>query len=304
MLRSAEPTWPCTQRVRTQEPLSKHTYLGIGGPAEYYTKVRGHNTFVAVLDYCRDQQLPMRVVGEGSNLLVSDTGVPGLVIHNASQEIHDLGCGMLQADSGVLMGQLAHWSANRGYRGLEFGVGIPGSVGGSIFGNAGCFGTEISQVLESADMWTSDGVESWPNQLFEFDYRSSKLHRIASTPIVLRAILRYRTGDPDAAKAEIRELSRRRRDAQPASRSAGSVFKNPRGEFAGNLIERAGLKGRNFGRAAISTQHANFIVNQGGASASDVWKLIVESRNAVRQRFGIDLELEVQLVGDGFDEAK
>jgi len=304
MPRSAKPRWPSTQTVMTQEPLSKHTYLGIGGPAEYYTEVRDQNTFAAVLDYCRERQLPILVVGEGSNLLVSDTGVPGLVIHNACQKLRDLGCGRLQADSGVLMGQLAHWSANRGYRGLEFGVGIPGSVGGSVFGNAGCFGTEMSQVLESADMWTSDGVQSWPNQLLDFDYRSSKLHRMSSTPIVLQAILHYRTGDPDAARAEIRALSRRRRDAQPTSRSAGSVFKNPQGEFAGKLIERAGLKGKNCGKAAISTQHANFIVNQGGATASDVWKLIGEIRSTVRQRFAIDLKLEVQLVGDGFEEAR
>lgn len=294
--------WPFILDLKIGEPLSQHTYLGVGGPAEFYVEVGDRSTFVAVLNYCHGREIQVLVIGEGSNLLVGDRGVTGLVIRNACREISDLNDGMLSVDSGVLMGRLAHWCAGRGHSGLEFGVGIPGSVGGSVFGNAGCFGTEIADVLESADVWMTGDVLTLDNESLEFDYRSSKLRQMAENPVVVGAILRHRSGDPDAAGDRITDLSRRRRASQPASRSAGSVFKNPRGEHAGRLIDRAGLKGRKRGQAVISTKHANFIVNEGGATASDVWGLVEDIRAVVRNRFSIDLELEIQLAGEGFGD--
>ena len=298
----APPTieWPFQLDLGRGQPLSQRTYLGVGGPAEYYVEISKTADLIAVLDHCRHLDIPVLVVGEGSNLLVSDEGVRGLVIRNVCREIRDLSDGRIRADSGVLMGRLAHWCAVRGYAGLEFGVGIPGTVGGSVFGNAGCFGTEIADVLESADVWIAGDLATMDNRSLEFGYRHSKLRDMDGSPVVVSAILRRRSGDSETSRRRIKDLSRRRRDTQPAARSAGSVFKNPPGDFAGRLIDRAGLKGRRRGRAVISTKHANFIVNEGGAAASDVWALIQDAKAEVRERFNIDLELEVRLAGKGF----
>ena len=294
--------WPFELILKRGQPLSAHTYLGVGGPAEHYVEVTHVGDLTAVLRHCHRLDIPVLVIGEGSNLLVGDKGVRGLVIRNACREIRDLNHSRVQTDSGVLMGRLAHWCAARGYAGLEFGVGIPGTVGGSVFGNAGCFGTEIADVLESADVWIAGDLTTLDNRSFEFGYRYSKLRDVNGNPVVVRAVLRCQSGDPETSRRRITDLSRRRRDTQPASRSAGSVFRNPPGDYAGRLIDRAGLKGRRRGQAAISTKHANFIVNEGGATASDVWALVKDAKAAVRERFNVDLELEVRLIGEGFGE--
>ncbi len=294
--------WPFELELKRRQPLSAHTYLGVGGPAEHYVEVSGVETLTAILRHARRLDLPVLVIGEGSNLLVGDKGVRGLVIHNACRQIRDLDDGRLQVDSGVLMGRLAHWCASRGYAGLEFGVGIPGTVGGSVFGNAGCFGTEMADVLESADVWIAGDVTTLDHQSLGFGYRYSNLRDVAGNPVVVGAVLRCQSGDPETSRRRITDLSRRRRDTQPASRSAGSVFKNPPGDYAGRLIDHAGLKGRKRGKAMISAKHANFIVNEGGAAAADVWALITEAKSAVRERFDVDLELEVRLAGEGFEE--
>ncbi|MCY4109415.1 MAG: UDP-N-acetylmuramate dehydrogenase [Chloroflexi bacterium] len=292
--------WPFQLDLKQGQPLSAHTYLGVGGPAENYVEVSQTADLIAVLDHCHRHDIPVLVIGEGSNLLVGDKGVRGLVVRNVCREIRDLNDGRIQADSGVLMGRLAHWCAARGYAGLEFGVGIPGTVGGSVFGNAGCFGTEMADILESADVWTAGDLTTMDNQSLQFGYRYSKLRHTDGNPVVVSAILRRRSGDAETSRRRITDLSRRRRETQPAARSAGSVFKNPPGDYAGSLIDRAGLKGRRRGRAVISTKHANFIVNEGGATASDVWTLIEDAKAAVRELFNVDLELEVRLVGEGF----
>ena len=294
--------WPFELELKRRQPLSAHTYLGVGGPAEHYVEVSDVETFTAVLRHCHRLDIPVLVIGEGSNLLVGDKGVRGLVIRNACREIRDLNDGRIQVDSGVLMGRLAHQCARRGYAGLEFGVGIPGTVGGSVFGNAGCFGTEMADVLESANVWIAGNVTALDARSLEFSYRYSKLHDMQGNPVVVGAVLRCQSGDPETSRRRITHLSRRRRDTQPASRSAGSVFRNPPGDYAGRLIDRAGLKGQRRGRAVISAKHANFIVNKGGATASDVWSLIKDAKAAVRERFNIDLELEVRLAGEGFEE--
>ena len=294
--------WPFELDLKRRQPLSAHTYLGVGGPAEHYVEVSDVGAFTAVLDHCRRREIPVLVIGEGSNLLVGDKGVRGLVIRNVCREIRDLNDGRMQVDSGVLMGRLAHWCAGRGYAGLEFGVGIPGTVGGSVFGNAGCFGAEMADVLESADVWIAGDLTILDNQSLEFGYRYSKLRDVDGNPVVVSAILRCQSGDPETSRRRITDLSRRRRDTQPASRSAGSVFRNPPGDYAGRLIDRAGLKGHRRGQAVISDKHANFIINHGGATASDVWTLVKDAKAAVRERFNIDLELEVRLAGEGFEE--
>ncbi len=294
--------WPFELELKRRQRLSTHTYLGVGGPAEHYVEVSDVETLTAILRHARRLDLPVLVIGEGSNLLVGDKGVRGLVIHNACRQIRDLDDGRIQVDSGVLMGRLAHWCARRGYAGLEFGVGIPGTVGGSVFGNAGCFGTEMADVLESADVWIAGDVTTLDHQSLGFGYRYSKLRDVAGNPVVVGAVLRCQSGDPETSRRRITDLSRRRRDTQPASRSAGSVFKNPPGDYAGRLIDHAGLKGRKRGKAMISAKHANFIVNEGGAAAADVWALITEAQAAVRERFDVDLELEVRLAGEGFEE--
>ena len=296
--------WPPNVPVSEREPLSRHTYMGIGGPADYFSVVDNREALRQMLDLCHERSISRLVVGEGSNLLVSDQGFRGLVIKNTSKSIVDLGSGLIRADSGALMGRLARWSVDRGLTGLEFGVGIPGTLGGSVFGNAGCFGTEIKDILEAARVWVSGEVTELDNSALEFGYRTSRLSKIEGNPVVIDATLRCRPDAGGEADSRITEFSRTRRDSQPATRSAGSVFKNPENDFAGRLIEAAGLKGRRRGNAVISKKHANFIVNEGGATARDAWGLIGDARAAVKEKFDVVLELEIQLIGDGFGDER
>ncbi len=294
--------WPPNVQVSTREPLSRHTYMGIGGPADYFAVVDDRESLRRILDLSHERSIRRLVVGEGSNLLVSDQGFRGLVIKNASKSIADLGSGLIRADSGALMGRLARWSAERGLTGLEFGVGIPGTLGGSVFGNAGCFGTEIKDILQAARVWVSGEVTEFDNSALEFGYRTSRLSKIEGHPVVIDATLRCRPDSAGEAGGRITEFSRMRRGTQPATRSAGSVFRNPGNDYAGRLVEAAGLKGRRRGNAVISRKHANFIVNEGGATAQDVWGLIGDARAAVKEQFNVDLELEIQLIGEGFGD--
>lgn len=185
---------------------------------------------------------------------------------------------------------------------MEFGVGIPGTVGGSVFGNAGCFGTEVKDVFRSATVWLPDGVAELGADRLAFGYRTSALQTTLERSVVLAATFGCRDGDPAAIESLMTDLSRRRRSSQPSARSAGSVFRNPPGEVAGRLIDEAGLKGRRRGGATISEKHANFIVNEGGATAADVMALIGEARDAVMARSGVMLHLEIRPLGEGFEE--
>ena len=303
MTPAINPAWPDSAAVREQESLAPHTTFAIGGPADFFAVAASTAELVALLEVATADGLPTTILGEGSNSLIGDAGVRGLVIHNRNSRIESVAPARLRAGSGLLMGRLAAWSAEHGLAGLEFGVGIPGTLGASVFGNAGCFGAEIKDVLIEADIWNQGARRTFTNTELDFAYRTSALQSLPGAPVVLEAVLLGTPDDPGSINNRMTELSRQRRDTQPAEPSAGSIFRNPPGDHAGRLIDAAGLKGARSGAAQISERHANFIINRGGATAADVMNLIERARAAVASEFDVQLQTEIRLIGEGFGAA-
>jgi UDP-N-acetylmuramate dehydrogenase len=285
--------------VRPGEPLARRTTFRIGGPAELLVEVASQRALMALLAVVRELEVPFCLVGLGSNLLAPDAGLPGVVAVLGGELRRVRVRGELVSAGGALpLGLLAKRMATRGLVGLEALSGFPSTVGGAVFMNAGCYGTEIKDLLVAATVVERGGRRRHlaPDEL-EAGYRSTVLQRTGA--IVTRAVLRLRRGDAAAALRRIDELNAKRRASLPSDRpNAGSIFKNPPGDYAGRLIEACGLKGAIAGGAQISPKHANVIVNLGGAKATDVLELMVRAREAVRTAFGVELEPEVVLAGD------
>jgi UDP-N-acetylmuramate dehydrogenase len=280
-------------------PLAPLTTYKLGGSAEVYAEAESEDD-LAILSkvWSKYPEVEVTILGRGSNILVSDTGVKGLVIRlgEGFHFIEETPQGV-RAGGVVALPLLARWAAERGYTGLEFGVGIPASVGGAVRMNAGGHGSEIREVLESARIFD---LESGPRDAAANDlglaYRRSNLKE---SEIVVAASFRLSRGDPEVIKTTMADISRWRKDNQPGGKpSAGSVFKNPDGDSAGRLIDLAGCKGLRIGGAEVSRKHANFFVAGEGATASDVAHLMVEVRRRVFESAGVVLEPEVRLVGD------
>ncbi len=291
---------------RTDEPLARYTSWRIGGPARFYSEASDTETVRAVLHWGRERNLPLLLLGGGTNLLICDQGFDGLVVRYRAQhwEIAERGThATLFAQAGAPIGKLAWAAASRGWRGLEWAAGLPGTLGGAIYGNAGCYGSDIASVLESVTLLVDGREEHWTLPHLNFGYRTSALKQRAHTstdnpPIILAAHLNLERDDAADLIETMRAIAARRKDSTPAGSTCGSVFKNPPGGLsAGYLIDQAGLKGTRHGNAEISTRHANYIVNLGGASSSDVLALIEQARSSVLQQSGVALELEIQLVG-------
>jgi len=284
--------------VRRGEPLARYTTLGVGGPADLLALVDGADALRRAVLLAWEREVPCRVLGAGSNVLVGDGGVRGLVVINRSGSVRFSGT-HVEAESGVSFSALARRCVDRGLAGLEWAVGIPGTVGGAVVGNAGAWGGDVASVLHTAILLEPGGaVEAWPVERLEYGYRTGALKRNGGRqPVVLGAEFALRQGDRRTLEARVAEIAARRKATQPPGATCGSIFKNPPGDYAGRLIEAAGLKGKRQGRAEISPRHANFIVNRGGATAADVWALIQLARERVLARFGVELELEIELVG-------
>lgn len=292
-------------RVRLNEPLARYTSARLGGPAEYLAIASSAPALAALVRAARSLGFEPTLLGGGSNVLVSDAGVRGLVILNRARAVvvrDQADPPSIWAESGANLGALARQCAARGLAGLEWAATVPGTVGGAVFGNAGAHGGDLAGNLVLAEILQREGqVERWALADLEYGYRTSRLKRLkaAGQPlIVLAAELKLGRGEPAALQARVDEFVNHRKRTQPPGASLGSMFKNPPGDFAGRLIEAAGLKGARAGQAQISSQHANFFVNQGEASAADVFALIHRAHAAVLDRFGVDLELEIELVGD------
>ncbi len=297
--------------VRRDQPLARHTSLRIGGPADLLAVAETAQALrQAVALACR-YHVPFRVLGSGANLLVSDAGVRGLVILNRARAItfhppEDNASGGnpgVRAESGASLSTVARQCVRRGLAGLTWAATIPGTVGGALVGNAGAWGGDVASTLVSASVLErGETVVEWPVERFEYTYRSSILKQQAMPglllPVVLEAHFALQRGDRGALETQVADMVARRKASQPSGATCGSVFKNPRGDYAGRLIEAAGLKGTYRGDAEISPVHANFIINHGGATAADVYALITLARQRVQARTGIALELEIQLVGD------
>lgn len=282
--------------VRVHEPLSAHTTFRIGGAADVFVTAQNAEQAAAVCRLCRATQTPLLVLGNGSNLLVRDEGVRGVVLHLAPGEITVIGTTII-APAGVQLAKLCTAASEAGLSGLEFAFGIPGTVGGGVYMNAGAYGGQLSDVVRSVTAMTPDGdIKELAVDELKLGYRRSVF--MENGWLVLAAALELKEGDRDAIRLAMMEYLSRRREKQPLEYpSAGSFFKRPEGHFAGALIEQCGLKGFSVGDAQISEKHAGFVINRGKATCADVMALCAAVQERVKERFDVTLEREVQLVG-------
>jgi UDP-N-acetylmuramate dehydrogenase len=285
--------------VREKEPLASRTSFGIGGPADFFLEPGKAEGIEKVLTGARERAIPYFLLGAGTNLLIADAGIEGLVVRVVTREHHIDGT-RITAAAGLKMMRLARIAADANLRGFEFAIGVPGSVGGAVYQNAGCWGKEMRQVLvEACGFMPASGEKKWMPADLKFAYRTSALKDgDLKGGFVVEATIQLQRGDGEEAKAEMAKLTRERNETQPIkTKNCGSVFKNPPGDSAGRLVQAAGLKGLRQGAAVISELHGNFIVNEGGATAADVAKLIERARAEVKRRFNAELEPEVEMVG-------
>lgn len=281
------------------EPMSAHTTFRIGGPADMFVSVRSISEMRELIKAAKETMTPFMVIGNGSNMLVSDKGIRGLVIH-IGKDLSDISVSgnIITAQAGALMSKVASEALRAELTGFETLSGIPGSLGGGLFMNAGAYGGEIKNVVKSVTYIDESGeIYTVSNEECKFSYRHSIF--CDGGKYILSAELELKKGDPSEIKAAMDDYNNRRKEKQPLSMpSAGSTFKRPEGYFAGRLIEDCGLKGYRVGGAMISDLHAGFVVNTGNATASDVMTLIDDVRDMVRKKFGVELEPEVRLIGE------
>jgi UDP-N-acetylmuramate dehydrogenase len=280
--------------------LAPYTSARIGGAADVLVMVKSANELMDVMKVLWDYGMPYIILGGGSNILISDKGVRGVVVLNRAKEVRFESGDQptVWCEAGVVFSNLANRCASKGLSGLEWAATVPGTVGGAVYGNAGAFGGDMSGNLIWADVLTKNGHKKMSVEQMGYDYRTSALKRGEIKAIVLSSMLRLKNSSKEEVSVKINEFSERRKSAQPPGASMGSMFKNPAGDHAGRLIEAAGLKGTRIGNAEISTKHGNFFVNHGDTRACDVRELIDLTRNTVKQKFGVELELEVELVGE------
>lgn len=274
--------------------LAPYSTFQIGGLADYFLEAKSTEDVLAGVEWAEERDLPLFVFSGGSNLLFDDGGFRGLVIRVKSaglkvegEEIH--------ADSGVIMAKVVLAALEAGLTGLEEWNGLPGSVGGAVYGNAGCFGVESKDVLKSAVIFMpGEGVKTVRATELGYDYRDSKLKKEGG--IVLNAVFKLKRGEKSAIQERMKSIAKSRIQKQPPGSSTGSFFKNPPGDHAGRLIEAAGLKGKRLGKAQISLAHANFFLNTGGASSAEILELAALAESEVFKQFGVRLEREVVFV--------
>jgi UDP-N-acetylmuramate dehydrogenase len=291
--------------VRADEPLARHSQFGVGGPAQWFTTTGDIASLGELLRRCSETGITVTMLGAGSNSLIGDEGVDGLVIRHDVRTLRVENDELIELGGGCMMPRVALDCARRGIAGLEFGIGVPGTCGASVRGNAGAFGSEMAGVLVDCTALAPDGEPvTLDNAACGFGYRDSRFKNDLSDHVVVSARLRVHGDDQAAVRARTDAIQADRKASQPYGiRSLGSVFKNPPGDKAGRLIEAAGLKGHRAGGAQISPKHANFIVNVDHASAGDVINLMQLAIFTVRERFGIQLEREIVFIGKGNPDA-
>jgi len=315
-----------SERVQRDEPLAPHTTFRIGGPTDLFLRGEKIDELSQAIRSARQMQIPVLLLGNGSNILVRDNGWRGLVIENHcaaySIEVKNESRAILRAESGAALPLLANQMARAGWSGLEWGIGIPGTIGGAMVGNAGAHGGCIADVLQSVTILDAQSqIIELPKYELAFGYRASRF-KGTRDEIILRAEFELYRDEPAACIARMNAYTEHRRRTQPTEFSVGSMFKNPPGDpsadgfaslttgftlssgevlrasFAGQLIEQAGLKGTRIGNVEVSRVHANFFVNHGGARAADVLELVKVARQRVQEKFGVELELEIEVVGE------
>lgn len=290
--------------IKFDEPMKLHTTFQIGGPADVFVTPADAGSLQRAVECCRTFHIPWMIIGNGSNLLVSDKGIRGVVfqIYQTMDQIRFEPCGedetLVIAGAGILLSRLSRAVAREGLGGFEFASGIPGTFGGAVTMNAGAYGGEMQPLIDSVTVLTADGqLRTLKQEEMAFGYRTSIVQK--EKMIVLEAVLRLKKDDPAQIMARITELGARRREKQPLEYpSAGSTFKRPEGYFAGKLIEDCGLKGFCVGNAQVSEKHSGFVINTGGATAADVLGLIRHIQSVVYERFGVKIEPEVRIIGE------
>ena len=282
--------------VAVDEPMSAHTTFRIGGPADYYVEP----TFEEVkelLPFLKKENIPYTLIGNGSNLLVSDEGIEGVVV-SFGKEMSEVFCEkeVVRAKAGILLSRLASFAASKSLSGLEFASGIPGTLGGAITMNAGAYGGEMKDVVQSVTVLDGDEIKEYSGEEMDFSYRHSRV--LDEDLIVLEVTMKLQSGSEEEILSSMKELNGKRVEKQPLNfPSAGSTFKRPEGYFAAKLIEDAGLKGYTVGGAKVSEKHSGFVINFDHATAKDVCTLMQDVQRIVKEKFDVSLEPEVRLIG-------
>lgn len=286
------------ENICLQEPMAGHTTFRIGGPADCLLELEDEEQLIGVQGYLSRVGVPFFLLGNGSNLLVSDEGYRGVVLR-IGQKMSGIEVegSLLKVQAGATMAQAARAALEHGLTGLEFASGIPGTVGGGVVMNAGAYGGEMSQVVQQVNVVNARGdLMELDNETMEFGYRTSSIRRNAFA--VTSVVFRLEQGDREEIRAKMEELAARRREKQPLEQpSAGSTFKRPAGRYAGQLIMEAGLRGYQCGGARVSDKHCGFVVNTGTATAQDVRDVIATVQERVKEKFNVDLEPEILFLG-------
>ena len=283
----------------TDEPMSRHTTFRTGGPADIYIEPSGVEELKQVLDICREENVAYTIIGNGSNLLVGDGGYRGVLISFGKPFAQvTIEGAQVRTGAGALLSAVAKQVLNASLTGFEFAAGIPGTIGGAVVMNAGAYGGELCQVLREATVLTPEGeVKTLPTEELGLGYRTSCVQK--NGYIVLEAVLQLQPGSADDIRAVMDALASKRREKQPLEYpSAGSTFKRPEGHFAGRLIQDAGLRGFRVGGAQVSEKHCGFVINRDHATSADILSLCRQVQEKVKAQFGVELELEVKLLGE------
>jgi len=287
-------------KVKENVSLAPYTSARIGGPADVLITADSADELARIIKLLWKLDVDYIMLGGGSNVLVSDRGVRGVVILNRAKAVrfHNGDEPSVTAESGVTFSNLANRCAARGFGGLEWAATVPGTIGGAVYGNAGAFGGDMADNLIWAELLTENGREKFTAEQMDYDYRTSILKRGEIDAIVLSAELGLKNSTKEEATVKIEQFSAHRKATQPPGASMGSMFKNPNGDYAGKLIEASGLKGIRIGNAEISPLHGNFFINHGTTKADDIRALIQRVQKTVKEKQGVDLELEIELVGE------
>jgi UDP-N-acetylmuramate dehydrogenase len=281
--------------------MANYTTAHVGGRADALLVVHSAQELEKASQQLWEMGVPFYVLGSGSNVLISDEGTQGVVIINRAHTVKiDTRSEIpsVWAESGAIFSSVARQAALRGLSGLEWAATIPGTVGGAVYGNAGAFGGEMAGNLLLAEILHPSGRQNWTQEDMQYAYRTSALKKLPDQSVILAARMRLHPSSPAEVQAKMDEYTTRRRATQPPGASLGSMFKNPSGDYAGRLIEAAGLKGKKIGNAEISSQHANFFITHSNATARDIYQLIQLVEKTVYQKFGVALELEIECIGN------
>lgn len=292
-------------RLQQDVSLARFTTSRVGGPARFYISANSAAQLAEDVRFLWDNAQPFFLLGSGANVLVGDAGLNMVVVHNQARQITVAPNGerpAISAESGAILSAVARHAADHSLTGLEWASTVPGTVGGAVYGNAGAFGSNTQSSLLAAEILHSEkGYLLLSSEEMGYAYRSSMLKRDPGNAVILSARFAVEKGDKTAILARMSEFADRRRHSQPNGPSTGSTFKNPPGDFAGRLIEAAGLKGTRVGGVEVSLIHANFFINDGTATSRDYYDLIRLVRNTVLEKFNVQLETEIEIIGDWLD---